>query len=426
MTKTIARTTGKVFYGWWIVLAGSTVSLYAGGTFFSGFTTFFDPIVNEFRWSRAATSLGFSLHRLEEGIAGPIVGFLVDKFGPRRLMLIGLIIAGAGFLLFSRINSLWSFYLAFFIISVGLSASTHMVTNATVANWFLRKRTLAWGLLSAGYGLGGLLLPIMVLLISAYGWRNALIIVGIGMWVLAPVALVLRHKPEPYGYLPDGEQGATGSTHNARGGLLDKGTAIRIKTPLPLKEANLTVREALKTRSFWLLALVYLITSGIQAAVLVHVVPAFSVAGFSRQTAGFVAMLMLVVTVPARLMFALVGWRFDTRRLLVTALISMVIASITFSHVQNLWMVAVIVVTYGLGHGGMALLRLTLQGENFGIVAFGAIYGLLMVGSTIGGIFGPVFMGWMFDIYGSYSIAFMIIALASALAIPLVLATKRA
>src|SRR3989304_6239257 len=141
----------KVFYGWWIVLAAAAMNTYGSGVWFYGFPVFFPRIVEEFKWSRAATAGAFSISRVEGGLEGPIVGYLVDRFGPRKLALCGAAVAGFGFFLMSRINSfsvgplsvsaLVAFYLLYGgILSVGYNTGFGSATLAPIANWFARRR----------------------------------------------------------------------------------------------------------------------------------------------------------------------------------------------------------------------------------------------------------------------------------------------
>ena len=197
----------KIFYGWWIVLASIISGFYGIGVFHHGFTAFFNPIVKEFGWSRAVTSIAFSIQRAESGLSAPIVGWLISKYGPRKVMMVGAVIAGIGLISLSRIQTLWGFYLAFFVMAVGISLATFLVSFITVGVWFQEKRGRALAIMSAGSaGLGGTLVPGLVWLIATYDWRTALVVVGIGFWlVVIPMSLVMRSRPEDYGYLPDGK-----------------------------------------------------------------------------------------------------------------------------------------------------------------------------------------------------------------------------
>ena len=175
---------GKIFYGWWIVFTSALLSFFSGGTFLYGFTTFFNPIRNAFGWTAAVTSIAFVLQRLETGIMGPIAGILVDRLGPRKLMIFGWTMIGFGYLTMSRVQSLWSFYATFMIIATGSSFGVYLVVNTTIAQWFTRLRSRALTVVFIGYGACGVIAPFLAMSINRYGWRNSLVIVGVIMWII--------------------------------------------------------------------------------------------------------------------------------------------------------------------------------------------------------------------------------------------------
>ena len=197
----------RIFYGWWVVLATSVIHLWGAGTFYYSFTAFFNPIVEEFGWSYAATSFAASIRSVEAGIASPLVGFASDRFGARRLLLMGSVLTGLGFILLSQIHTLWSFYLLFVFLSIGSSLLFPVPGWTAVANWVEKKRGTALVILSGAIGLGGGMIYLANMLINLYGWRMTLVYTGIGAWVIGiPLSLVVRHRPEPYGLVPDGEE----------------------------------------------------------------------------------------------------------------------------------------------------------------------------------------------------------------------------
>jgi len=197
----------KVFYGWWIVAACFAVALYVGGAVVYGFTAVFEPIASEFGWSYTQISLAASLRGLEMGLMAPLVGLLVDRWGPRRLTFAGAGLVGIGLMLLSQVNSLPMFYGTFGLVAIGTSACTSTVLMAAVANWFRRRVGIATGITASGFGASGLLVPVVTHLIDACGWRTAMVILGLEMLVVGlPLSLVLRHQPESYGYLPDGDE----------------------------------------------------------------------------------------------------------------------------------------------------------------------------------------------------------------------------
>ena len=147
----------KVFYGWWIVLAAATMQWYGSGIWFYGQSVIFNAILNDFGWARAVAAGAFSLSRLEGGLEGPFVGWLIDRVGPRKMALFGAIIVGLGYLLLYRMNSLWMLYLLFGgVIALGFNAGFSHAATAAVANWFIKKRSRALGLYTLGAGMGGL------------------------------------------------------------------------------------------------------------------------------------------------------------------------------------------------------------------------------------------------------------------------------
>ena len=157
------------------MVASFAMFLICGGITGYGFTTFFNPIVEEFGWSAAQISFAFSLRSIEFGIMAPLVGFLMDKVGVRKVIIFGMAVSGLGFLLMSRTNSLLLFYGAFLILSIGTSCGLGMGQYVAVANWFSKKRTWVMGIMSVGYGLSGIAGPVLVWLIRQYGWRSTLV-----------------------------------------------------------------------------------------------------------------------------------------------------------------------------------------------------------------------------------------------------------
>ena len=190
----------KVFYGWWIVLACFFISLYVGATVFFGVTAFVSPLREEFGWSYTQISFAASLRGLEMGIFAPIVGFFVDRFGSKNLLLAGTIISGMGLLLLSMTQSLTMFYASFLLLALGAGGCTSVVTMTAVANWFHKNVGIAFGVMASGWGASGLLVPLIVELIERYDWRITLVILGFGMWVLGvPLSFVIRNNPGQYG-----------------------------------------------------------------------------------------------------------------------------------------------------------------------------------------------------------------------------------
>ena len=416
----------KIFYGWWIVLASAILNFFAGGTFFYGFTVFFNPIRGTFGWTAAVTSVAFVFQRLEAGVLGPIAGYLVDRIGPRKLMVPGWIITGIGFLWMSRIDSLSSFYGSFMLIAAGLSLGSFVVMNAAVANWFSRKRSRALTFIYVGFGLSGLLVPLVGEFITRFGWRESLVIIGITLWAVGiPLSLLMRHKPVQYGYLPDGET-KTAITEPSDESKLSSSGEIMEQDSAP-SDIDFTVKEALRTRAFWLLAFVFFFQHIGTSAVMVHIKPYLVSVDIPRQICDWAVTGMTVCSLIGRLGFGLLGDFANKRYLIATALTFQAIGLFLFSLIDadKTWLIIPFLLTYAPGYGGPIPLRPALQGDYFGTRHFGTIMGLMLAISMLGGLFSPVFAGWVFDITGGYHSAWQIFALTTVPAIPLVLLAKR-
>jgi OFA family oxalate/formate antiporter-like MFS transporter len=376
-----------IFYGWWIVLACSLIGFYVGGVIYFGFTAFFEPIREEFGWSYAEISFAISLRGLEMGFFAPFVGFLVDRFGPRKLILWGTITVGFGLVLLSFTQSLAMFYSSFLLIAFGAGGCTSVVTMTAVANWFQRKVGVALGLMGAGIGAGGLMLLLIVRLIDLYQWRTTLIILGLGMWALViPLSLLIRNRPEHYGYLPDG---VVSNTPAQAPENHDQGLEIGLK-------------EALKMRSFLYLNIAEVIRMMTLMAVFTHIMPYLSSVGMPRSRAGLVAGVIPLIGIAGR--FGL-GWLsdvFDKRHVLAFATGLISVGTLSFGYLHVRWVIFPFLLLFPLGHGGTMVLRGSILREYFGRDSFGKMIGVIMGSSAVGGIIGPTLAGWVFDTLGTY------------------------
>ena len=404
----------RIFYGWWVVLATSVIHLWGAGTFYYSFTAFFNPIVEEFGWSYAATSFAASIRSIEGGIASPIVGFAADRFGARRLLLMGSILTGLGFILLSQIHSLLSFYLLFVFLSIGSSLLFPVPGWTAVANWFLKKRGTAFGIMSGAIGLGGGMIYLANVLISLYGWRLTLVFTGFGTWVIGiPLSLLVRHRPEPYGLVPDGE----GPTDQDPVEDVDKGASGVAE--------GFTLREAWRTRAFWGIALVVTVSAATVHAIIVHVMPYLISVDFSREGASLIASSLVFISIAGR--FGL-GWfsnRVDDRYLLAAGMAMQALGLLFLTGAGDILWAALFIVIFGPAYGGVLTLRLTIQAKYFGSRAFGAIQGTLMAIMIIGSMSSPLLTGHCYDIYGDYRLAWIVLAAANVAVVPLALKIRR-
>ncbi len=383
--------------------ACTLITLYTSGIVYLGFTAIFQPIAEEFNWSYAQISLAASLRGLEEGLLAPLMGILVDRWGPKRLLIMGSIFSCFGLIILSRMSSLGMFYLAFAFVSVGTSTCSGTVTVTAVANWFRRKVGIATGILVSGWALGGLLVPVVTLLVDTLTWRTAMFILGLSMVVIIlPLALLVRHKPEDYGYQPDGDTVVGGDSN---------GLQMREKV-----EQSLSAKQALQNRAFWHLALGAICHMFVVGAVITHLMPYLSTVGMGRSDASMIALLVPMTSIGARLGVGWLGNRFDNKRLYATGFVLFAVGLLFlgFSS-QGIYLLLPFLLTFSSGWGGNVTLRMTLVRRYFGRSNYGTILGCVSGLMMIGTIAGAPIAGWVVDTWGSYQGAwfgFAIVAMA--------------
>lgn len=414
----------RPFYGWWIVAAGSVSQAYTSGTFWQGFGAFFDPIVEHFQWSRAITAAAISIQRTESGVISPFVGYFLDKYGPRRVMLGGVLLTGLGFILLSRVTSLWQFYAAFIIITIGLSFGSFLIVTTTIANWFVTMRARAMSYTSAGSAIGGMLVPAVVWLIEATDWRTGLLIIGIGFWAMGiPVALVMRSNPEAYGYLPDGREPAREGVAGEQGVARARGKPRAADGP----EADFTMQQAVRTRAFWQMAIAMGMGQLIMSASIFQI-PAMTSFNVSREMAGLVILGVSIMSLTGRLGSGMLGDRMDKRLVIATAFGCQFIGTVIFATTTagwELWHLLGFIVFWGFGFGASIPVRFALIADYFGRRHYGSVMGILTTVSTAFSVIGPVFVGWMFDLRSNYREPFLILSLTVLVSIPMVLTLTR-
>jgi MFS family permease len=393
------RPRSGLFYGWYIVGACFFISFYCTGVMYYGFTALIEPIVEEFHWSYALISFAASIRGLETGLTAPVVGFLFDRWGPRKLIFAGAIILGLGLLLLSLANSLAMFYGSFILISTAASISVGVVPMTVVGNWFRRRVSLATGIVVSGAAAGGVLVPLVTWIVDTYQWRTAMVIFGLGAWaIIFPLALIVRHRPEQYGYLPDGEV-------SKRVDVDEVETAAT-----KYQEVNISARQALKGQVFWHIALGMVCHFMVAIAVTTHVMPYLSSIGIPRATSSLVAMAIPLVNIAGRLSFGWFGDRFDKRRVTAIGMALLGLSMLMFSyvHAAGTWLMITFIIVFGIGYGGPVPMSAALIREYFGRASLGTVLGLATGVAYIGSLVGPPLAGWMYDVYGSYQGAWFI------------------
>ncbi|MSQ15645.1 MAG: MFS transporter [Dehalococcoidia bacterium] len=422
-----------IFYGYWVVLAGTLIATLNSGTFVFGFGAFFKPITQEMGWSRTALSGAFSITQLEGGILGPLDGWLVDKFGARKILLIGVPLLGIGFFLIGFVNSLFTLYLVFMVfMSLGIALGSVSTVTAAVANWFRKKQSTMLGIALAGVGLGAAIVPIINVLIDALGWRYASMVLGTFTVVVGiPLAAMVRYRPEDYGYYPDNEAPAV-SRNKPDATEIEDTQSIRTDPGSPagnpimaIDDGSLTPKEALRDRSFWLLSFAFAFRIMATSSVSLHLIPFLTDIGVSGQTASFMVSFLGIAGVVGRIGFGWLGDIFDKRYVLLGGLASLTIGMFILGASTTFWHAFLGLVFFSPAYGGLATMMFSIRGEYFGSRYFATIQGFMGSVIIIGPLFGPILAGWVFDTTGSYRIAFYSFAVMVLVAAALVWVARK-
>lgn len=401
----------KIFYGWWIVGACFFVGLYTHGAVSFGFTALFEPVQKEFGWSYAQISLAASLRGMESGILAPVMGLLVDRWGPRKLLAIGAFLFGLGLIVLMFVNSLAMLYAAFALISIGMASLGSTVLFAAVINWFRKRVSFALSIVTAGFAFGGLLVPLVTILIDTFGWRHAMLYMGVGTWVTClPAALLVRHKPEQYGYKIDGEP-ITG--HHG-------------KAKAEATESAIPARRILMSSTFWHVAPALLYQTLVISAVNTHAMPYLTTISVPRTAASLVASAIPVMSMFGRLGFGWVGDRMDKRKVITIGFIMMGLGLLVYSLVGfSIWLLVPSVLLIGGGWGGSAVMRPAMLGEYFGRRSFGTVHGFTAGLMMAGQVAGAPIAGWVYDTWSAYQGIWLVLAVVSIPAILTIMRTPR-
>jgi MFS family permease len=415
--KTNPSSKRAFFYGYWVLLSAfAGVFIFAGIGLYS-FSFFIKPLQASLGWDRGAIMLGNTLWFLSMGLASPVVGRLVDRHGVKRVIATGTVMVSAGLALLSIMQSLWLYCISWVIVGAGMAAIAQVPASAVVSHWFVKRRGLAIGVMSAAVGVGGIVFSPVVggFLIPTLGWRSAFLTLGIfTSLLLLPLALfVIRTKPGDKGLYPDG---------------MSAEEYARMPKATSSASGGLTLKKALATPAFWLIAACYMIHMLPQHGMMQTNVPHITDIGFSAATAATLMSVLGMMSAFGKFAF---GWICDWIKAKYALAIGLVMqlaaiavmSTITLeSPTALIWVFAVLM---GLGIGSWLPTMSIIVSYNFGLVAYGAIFGIISLLNNIGGSIGPVTAGLIYDFTGSYSLAFKIFLVLFAISIPLILLVKR-
>ena len=422
MASPFARVRG-IFYGWKLVGIALLVTALAGGTVWSGVGVWVKALELQFGWSRTQLTGAFSLAQLEGSVVGPIMGYLVDRLGPKRMVLMGLAIIGLGFIVFSRTEDLVIFYVAYALITLGTAAGVWLPMMSVINSWFNRKRSRAMAVAGEGFALGGLLIvPTLAWAVdpSHIGWsRTALVIGAIFLVVAWPISRSIRVRPEDYGEVVDGDpiQDPTAGLTTAQGSPRDIVTAEY--TP------DFTARQAIRTRAFWFITFGHALSAMLIGTLTVHMVPMLTDQGLSLQSAAFIWSVLMGVSAVFELVGGYLGDRMSSNKAIFGFAAVQTVGFLIAAFVDSVAMAVLFAVVYGIGFGGRAPLTTAIRGEYFGKRAFATITGISMAPLYALLLAAPLFAATLFDATDSYRLAFLILGGLGALSGPLFLFAKK-
>lgn len=393
-------------------------------TVFRGVGIMLVSLERKFGWGRTELSGAFSLGRVEGAILGPIEGILVDRIGTRRMVFIGYILMGLGFIWLSRIeplgdlgllqwlgftlavlpfnsidDTLLHFYLSFIVITLGSGLGGWLALVAMINNWFNRKRSMAMAASMSGIHVAGVLIPLFALLVDRYDLDAVALGVGILLLaVIGPVTKVIRTRPEDMGLAPDG--GVPARAANAPSEDADA------------DEPNFTVRQALKTPAFWILTIAQVSSSVAIVTLALHLVPKLTdpATGMTLPQAGTVELAYTLAALPAQFISGYFADRMPKTLLIAFLMAIQATGILIIALFDGVPMAYLFALLYGIGFGGRVPLTTAIRGEYFGRKAFATIMGVSQLPMNVAMIFAPLFAGYMYDTTRRYVVPFTIFA----------------
>jgi len=380
------------------------------------YSLFVKPLETDLGWSRGDIMVGFTIFFVMMGAASPIVGRIVDRHGARKVIPAGALVMGLGFVLLSLMNERYLFYFAYVLVGTGAAAMGPVPASAVVSNWFRRKRGTAIGLMSAGIGAGGVVLsPIVGYLIPHLGWRSSYLVLAVIVWIsIIPLSLlVIRTKPAEKGLYPDN---------------LETAEAAAMIEPLASDSSGLTLKMALTTPTFWLIAVAFLSSNFSNMGAIQAQVPYLDDIGFPTGTAAAALGAVGLGSGIGKIFF---GWLCDRIPPKYACAIGLCLQLVAIFMLMNVGpaspmaMVWLYALTLGFSVGSWLPTMSMLVSTSFGLACYGAIFGVVNFIQNMGTGSGPLMAGYLYDSMHTYHWAFVIFAALYAIAIPAILLVRR-
>lgn len=391
---------GSLFYGWWIVAVASFV-MYLGSLFWIQSYGAYAVVFNrEFGWSMTLLAAAYTLTRVESGLLGPVQGWMADRYGPRLIISIGLLMHGIGLLCLTLVETLPVYFLAVIIISVGISLGGYQTLMVAIVNWFQRHRTKAIALTQLGHSLGGLSVPMMAYGLEQFGWRTIAVASGFAAIFLGiPLVQHIRHRPEEKDEVVDGK--ITGEQYNDR---VEKNSEF----------FSVSWQNAVRTRAFWFISVGHAIALLSVSTVLVHLIPHLTNnLGMGLTEAGLVFSTVSISQIIGLSCGGYLGDRFSKRIICCYCMIFHGSGMLVLAFFDDYPMVLFFSVLHGIAWGIRGPQMVAIRADYFGTRSFGKIFGISSMVVMFGTMLGPIICGLVVDHYGIYRNAFISIGIIS-------------
>ncbi|HEX6318398.1 MAG TPA: MFS transporter [Burkholderiales bacterium] len=387
-----------------MVGAGCGLQFLQAGLLHHAFGGYVAVLQDDRGWSKTALSGAAAMQQMEAAILGPILGWIMDRFGPQGVIRVGVFLFGGGFMLLSRVQTLLEFYGAFILVALGSSLCGFFPVNVALINWFERKRARALSAMSIGLALGGIFVPAVGWSLMTYGWRATAFASGVLAIVAGfPLAMVMRRRPEDHGETVDGLPRETDSKAQS----LD----------MPVSSTrDFTAREALRTPAFWLLSLGHGFALFVVGAVSVHAIAHMKEAlGYTVSAAAAVITLLTICQIIGVVVGWVIGDRYEKRYIAAACMLMHALGLLCLTYATGLaWLIA-FTALHGVAWGLRGPFMQAIRADYFGRSAIGMILGLSFMIIVIGQAGGPMIAGMLADTTGNYRLGFTLLALLAGL-----------